>query len=140
MNATQKIKREILQEAQKHNPEEFDFGDLLTGDLVDRAYEALQDADAHWDFESEFRCGQVETGLPCEWSRHYESKAVSRKLSDGSWVGWTYWYGGGKHGEPEAINWMEDAYDVECREEEQLVVVRTFTKSAEAVKREEGEK
>jgi hypothetical protein len=33
-------------------------------------------------------------------------------MLDGSWVGWTYWYGGGKHGEPGSIKWVEDAYDV----------------------------
>lgn len=24
---------------------------------------------------------------------------------DGTWVGWTYWYGGGKYAEPSAIPW-----------------------------------
>lgn len=38
---------------------------------------------------------------------------------------------GGKHGEPEAIDWIEHAYDVECKEEEKLVVVHTFTKKGE---------
>jgi len=58
--------------------------------------------------------------------RHYESKAVAMKMPDGSWIGWTYWYGGGKHGEPEAIDWMNEAYDVDCHEEEKVVVVQTF--------------
>ncbi len=128
MNATQKLKREILVQAQTDCPEQFQFGELNTGEQVDAAYETLVLADAHWDYESERRCGQVETGLPCESSRHYESKSVAAKLSDGSWVGWTYWYGGGKHGEPEAIEWLAYAYDLECVEEEKVVLVRTFTK------------
>jgi hypothetical protein len=37
------------------------------------------------------------------------------------------WFGGGKHGEPGAVEWMEDAYHLTCHEEEKLVVVRTFT-------------
>ena len=74
----------------------------------------------------------METGLKCEWSRHYESKAVAMKFPDGSWVGWTYWYGGGKHGEPSSIEWMDDAYDVDCHEEEKMVVVQTF-KAREAI-------
>lgn len=37
-------------------------------------------------------------------------------------------YGGGKHGEPEAIDWIEHAYNLDCIEEEKLVVVRTFSK------------
>lgn len=95
---------------------------------VDELYDALVEADAHWDGKSEVREGEVETCLKCKYSRHYESKAVAMKMPDGSWVGWTYWYGGGKHGEPEAIDWMEEAYDVDCHEEEKMVVVQTFSK------------
>ena len=101
-------------------------------DNVDEMYSELIEADGHWDAEAEVRGGDVETGLKCEWSRHYESKAVAMKFPDGSWVGWTYWYGGGKHGEPSSIEWMDDAYDVDCHEEEKMVVVQTF-KAREAI-------
>jgi len=94
---------------------------------VDELYSALVEAQEHYDGASEVRSCGVDTGLPCEWSRHYESKAVAMKMPDGSWVGWTYWYGGGKHGEPEAIDWMDEAYEVDCTEEEKVVTVRTFT-------------
>jgi hypothetical protein len=76
----------------------------------------------------EFRCSGIETNLQRRDSRYYESESVAAQVLDGSWVGWTYWYGGGKHGEPEAVEWLEDAYNLECQEEEQVVVVRTFTK------------
>lgn len=56
------------------------------------------------------------------------SCATAAKMPDGSWVGWTYWYGGGKHGEPEAIDWMEDAYNVEVVEEIKMVTVQTFSR------------
>ncbi len=95
---------------------------------VDESYAALVENGEHWDAKSEIRCGDVETGLECDYSRHYESKAVAMEMPDGSWVGWTYWYGGSKHGEPEAIQWMEDAYEVNCSEEEKMVVVRTFNR------------
>lgn len=49
-------------------------------------------------------------------------------MTDGSWVGWVYWYGGGKHGDPEDIEWMKDAYDLELTETEKLVVVQEFKK------------
>lgn len=94
---------------------------------VDELYDKLVDEGRHWDAKSEVRCGQEETDIPCNWSRHYESKSVAMKMPDGSWVGWTYWYGGGKHGEPEAIDWMNDAYDINCTEEDKTVVVRTFS-------------
>ena len=67
---------------------------------------------------------------PSEYDRHYETKTVATQMDDGSWVGWVYWYGGGKYGEPEAIEWIEDAYDLDCVEEEKVVVVRTFAKKA----------
>lgn len=98
----------------------------ITKENVDDLYEAF--CDDIQDIKYEFREGEVETKLPCDYSRHYESKSVAAKIPDGSWVGWTYWYGGGKHGEPEAIDWMEDAYDLDVVEEEKLVIVRTFTK------------
>lgn len=93
---------------------------------IDQLYQELVDSGENWDAEEEIRGGIVETGLDCEWSRHYESKAVAMQMPDGSWVGWVYWYGGGKHGDPGSVDWMGDAYEIECQEEEKLVVVRTF--------------
>ena len=94
---------------------------FYTESQVTAAWDAVED----WrgDYVQDFRGGDAETDLDCEWSRHYESKGVAAEMWDGSWVGWTYWYGGGKHGEPEAIDWMEDAYEVEMREETQVVKV-----------------
>jgi hypothetical protein len=95
---------------------------------VDDLYEKLCNEDLHWDAKNEIRSGELETGLSCEVSRHYEAKAVAMKFPDGSWVGWTYWYGGGKHANPEVIDWVDDAYELECTEEEKVVVVRSFVK------------
>lgn len=100
----------------------------ITAETVDAQYDELVELDLHWDYEIEFRCGQVETKLPCEYSRHYEAKSVARKMSDDTWIGWTYWYGGGKHGNPESVEWMEDAYELELTEIEKMVVVQEFKK------------
>jgi hypothetical protein len=51
------------------------------------------------------------------------------QMPDGTWVGWTYWYGGGKHGEPSAMPWIEDAYNLDCKEERVMMTKRTFTKA-----------
>ncbi|MBH2948314.1 hypothetical protein I5Q45_04270 [Serratia marcescens] len=102
----------------------------MTGDMVDAAYDAAVEEDRHYDAEYQTREGQVETGLDCPLSRHYEAKAVAAKAPNGLWIGWTYWFGGGKHSEPEAIPWMQHAYFLECAEEEKVVTVRTFTKVA----------
>lgn len=130
MTPEQAIKLHILKEAMSLNPD-MKWNGELSAETIDLAYEAvLVDEDAHWDFESEFRGSGEETKLKCEYSRHFEAKAVARKLSDGQWVGWTYWYGGGKHADPGGIDWMSNAYFLDVTEEEKLVTVRTFKKSS----------
>ena len=128
MTPRNKIRRAILRRAIANNDYEWD-GPLDTdGDVAD-AYDHFTGLDAHWDYESGFREGEVETKLPSlHFSRHYEAKEVAAKMADGSWVGWTYWHGGGKHGEPGAIDWMKDAYDLTCVETQELVTVRKFEK------------
>lgn len=128
MTPTQKIKREILIQAGKCEDLADIVKDGITEENIDSLYSELIERDAHWDFESEFRYGEVETNLPGEYSRHYESKSVAAKCCDGTWVGWTYWYGGGKHGNPGEIEWMNDAYDLDCKEEWKVVLVREFRK------------
>jgi hypothetical protein len=104
--------------------------DGITVENVDALYAETEEADEDGmqDARNEVRSSGIETGLPAPFSRHYEGDEVATKAPDGSWVGWTHWHGGGKHGEPEAIDWMEDAYDLTCVEEEKMTVVRTFAK------------
>lgn len=99
-----------------------------TGEEIDELFDDPELEDEIYETKYEIREGEVETDIPSEYSRHYESKSVATQAPNGQWVGWTYWYGGGKHGEPEAIDWMEYAYFLDVKEEEKLVVVRTFTK------------
>jgi hypothetical protein len=125
MTPEQKIKHLILIRYAELNKKP--APENVTAENIDELYDETNGDDYELqDAISDVRCSGEETGLSCDWSRHYESDAVAAKAPDGSWVGWTYWYGGGKHGEPEAIDWIEDAYDVTCTEEEKLVVVRTF--------------
>ena len=99
---------------------------------IDELYDDAENqaADYFYDAKYEIRRGEAETGLPAPDSRHYSCKSVAMQLPDGSWVGWPYWFGGGKHGEPYAIDWIEDAYDVTCVEETR--VVRVFSVAAYA--------
>jgi len=127
MNPEQRIKREIINQVIRDGDFTYD-GDITESNLEEIWDTLYEENDSLQDRISGFRSSGTETGLQCEYSRHYESDAVAVKLSDGTWVGWTYWYGGGKHGEPEAIEWMSDAYEVNCVEEEKLVMVQTFTK------------
>lgn len=97
--------------------------DSATPEAIEAAYFELLDTDDWHDVQEELRRGEVETGLSCDSSRHYSSKAVVAQMLDGSWVGWTYWFGGGKHGEPGSMPWMETAYSVIMREETRVVKV-----------------
>lgn len=125
-----KIKHLILirHEEFGDDPETVQFAKELDADGIEAQWEALSEEFEQQDAQNEVRYGEAETGLPCQSSRHYESKSVAAKYLDGSWVGWTYWYGGGKHGESEAVDWIEYAYDLDCTEEEKVVTVRTFTR------------
>jgi hypothetical protein len=104
---------------------------------VDDAWQSFRDEDCDadgpspWcaqDAISEFRSGLRNTEIEPPYSRHYEARSVAAKMFDGSYVGWTYFYGGGKYGDPESIDWMSDAYDLDHKAEEKLVTVHTFTK------------
>lgn len=126
MTPEQYIKKEMILDAIEVS------GFVVEGEInetnVDDIYNSFCEENYSYDCISEFRCSGIETHLDTPYSRHYESEAVARQMSDGKWVGWTYWYGGGKHAEPEAIDWMNEAYFLDCKEEEKMVIVRTFNK------------
>lgn len=125
MNAQQKLKHIILSLIATWDCEPLP---KVTAENIDDLYDEAE-SDQVYDAKSEIRSGEVETGLPTQSSRHYECEEVAAQAPDGSWVGWTYWHGGGKHGEPEAIDWMEHAYDLNVTEVEKMTIVRTFAKS-----------
>lgn len=130
MNASQKLKHLILLRSADFGAE-FPDGPI-SSDNIDAIYEkALENDDGSLqDARSEIRCSGQNTHLAAPSSRHYEGDAVATRYLDGSWVGWTYWHGGGKHSEPDAIEWIDDAYDVICVEEQKMTTVRTFSKVA----------
>ncbi len=125
MTAKQKVKALILMRYRQWG----NTVPALTKETIDATWQKLQEMDNVRDAMNDVRSGSDITGLPDrQWSRNYESDEVGAKLPDGSWVGWTHWHGGGKHGEPEAIDWISDAYDIACTEEQKMVTVRSFAK------------
>jgi hypothetical protein len=126
MNAQQKLKYLILVrhlEMGFYDPE-YKLEDL-TAESIDEIFE--ENEDDLGDAKEEIRCAGHETDIPSDWSRHYECESRGAQLPDGSWVGWNYWFGGGKHGEPAAMPWIETAYDIECVGE-RTIIVREFAK------------
>ena len=99
-----------------------------TPEQVELAYDLAVEKRIHWDFEHEVRDSGMETNLPeAPFSRDYETE-IRAQCIDGQWIAYPYYYGGGKHGRPECIPWIDKAYFVECKEEQKVVTVRTFTK------------
>lgn len=99
------------------------FNEEELDDLWDRTCDSNDDD--IYDELYQFRSDGEETNLPAPSSCHYEADQVACQTPFG-WVSWTYWYGN-----PEEIDWIEDAFYVDCFEEEKLVIVREFRKVAE---------
>lgn len=126
MTPKQAIREDILCQAIE-NGDIVDPKTFLSEDNIDRLYEELLAKEGlHWEYESDFRYSGEDTDLPCFGNQHYEAKYVAARLKDGRWIGWTFWYGGGKHSDPGSIPWMEDASFLRCTEEEIVITQRTF--------------
>lgn len=80
----------------------------------------------------DFRSSGVEINVsPEKHSRHYEVDYVATEI-DGVWIGWHYWHGGGKHGEPESIDWIESSDILDLVSEKQVVTtIREFKRKEE---------
>lgn len=89
----------------------------ITAKYIDELFEASKD---ELEMEEE-RGAEYETSLRAPYNRNYECCIRAREAPDGSWIAWPYWYGGGKHGCPEAIPWIEDAFEIESWTEIQIV-------------------
>ena len=133
MNAQQKVKHLILIAAASMENTELPE---INKDTIDDIYDGCEgdegavNEDSIQDAMGECREGQIETKLETQYSRHYECEEVAAKYLDGSYIGWTYWHGGGKHGEPEAIDWVSEAYDLTMTSETKTVEVMKFSKAS----------
>lgn len=130
MTAVQKLKREIIIASGEYDGVGLD---MSTGDLVEAIWnrieqymEANDTSLFDCDTTQELRSGKVDTGITPPSSRHYESRSVGMQCCDATWIGWTYWYGGGKYGEPSQMPWIESAYDLDCEEKEVTLIQRAF--------------
>ncbi|CAH9014380.1 conserved hypothetical protein [Vibrio phage 249E41-1] len=96
-------------------PDEFLEGDYLEDKMSDALYEIRY-------------TGEEISLSPKNYSRHYEVDCVVSKFDD-VWIAWDYYYGGGKHADPDAIEWISDAEILNLDKEEEVVtVVRTFSR------------
>ena len=112
MSAPQLIKLAIIDLA--IDWEQLDATDDISADTIDELYDEYKDRSLLDDCDNETRVAGVETNLPCKMSRHYDSESVAINVR-GVWVGFTEWSGGGKYGEPGAIDWIDHAYFVDAK-------------------------
>jgi len=128
MTPQYKLKQYILTKCKKSEPELLNFNILDSEKEIDKYWNIFYAEDIYCDYLEEFRAGEYKTDIQAEYSRHYESYSVATQMLDGNWIGWTYWFGGGKYGEPEAIEWIEHAYELEHLQEEKMVIIHSFKK------------
>jgi hypothetical protein len=120
----------VIGEMIESNPEQF-AGKTVEG--VKEEIEEGEDEDVlHYFNEAlgEFRCCGDQSFIKSnKCSRYYDNYEVARILDingEKIAVGWTYWFGGGKYGEPESVDWLDDAYFCDYTQETRIVDV--FTK------------
>lgn len=131
LTAEQKVKHLIMTRAIDMGYFDYNLSDITEENLEEVWGIGSEDCSLQ-DAMYEVRCGDRETNIPCDGGRHYEAKSVAAYCEwDNSWVGWTHYYGGGKHSDPDSIDWIPYAYDLDCVEEQKMVTVRTFTKKGE---------
>ncbi len=105
--------------------------DIATPDALDELYdsEEANDDGTFQDARNERRWGIEAEGIDTPCSRNYEIDAHAAELPDGSWVGWWHLHGGGKHSEPEAYDWVSEAFDLNHTAEVVTVTKHTFKKA-----------
>jgi hypothetical protein len=119
--AEQEILNQIYKNIKKVEP---DFPYAEGAELTDEQLEEYEDYIQN--YTEEFRQSGEDSGIKSEnWSRHYECDEVAKVIDNGIAVGWTYWHGGGKHGEPSAIDWIDSAYFVNVAQETKVVNIYT---------------
>lgn len=101
------------------------FKALKLPEQLDEAWNLAQEWDGWQDLREDFRNQGTRTELQTPWSRHYDCEMHVVQCPDGTWVAFPYWYGGGKHGEPQAIEWItaDEIREVSMREETRVVRV-----------------
>jgi hypothetical protein len=117
MTPTQKLELTIAINTAKYvDISESDIDTMIVQEgEINFIYYIQEEYHSEWEsFKDEIRHGTYNLhDFPSPYSRHLECKQVAAKMYDGSFVAWNYWYGGGKHTEPEYAEWIDSAYDVE---------------------------
>ena len=112
-----------------------EFDDEKIEELYDSTnlYSWIGDSDIVREVIHEFRESGEEIDDKVQQDRYYCYQDVARKItgSDELYLGWTYYFGGGKHAQPAEVEWMEDCYLLKCRKVEETRIVKVYEKVEE---------
>lgn len=121
------LKKYIIEYAKKHHF--LHEGPLKTEDQIDAAMYSMHNQ-IGCDAQQDIMEGEWKTNITPEFSRHCETESVAVKDNYGNYIGFTRYYGGGKHFEEYA--WydtsIKGAYYLNCEEKEVLTIQRTWSK------------
>lgn len=102
---------------------------LDTEKQIDKAFLYMLDQ-IGCDAMQDKMCGQWKTNVSPDFSRHCETESVAVKDNCDNYIGFTRYYGGGKHFDE--YSWydlsVENAYYLACEEKEVLTIQRTWAK------------
>jgi hypothetical protein len=102
---------------------------IPTSEEIESLFLELSKDDEHGVI-SDFREGQCRTNIEPFFLRNYETESVAAQMFDGSWVGWTFVSGGGKHSDPESYDWITGSYELQIvSETERTIVDRVFSRT-----------
>lgn len=130
LTAPQKCKYLVLVTLNRWRKNE--MPEFESGEELDALYKHEEENDDGYfqDARNESRNGTEASDIAVtEHCRHYEIDAHVSELPDGSWVGWWHFYGGGKHGEPDAYDWVGNSFDVKHTSEVVTVTKHHFSKA-----------
>lgn len=82
------------------------------------------------DVVSNFRDSGTNIYDKVDEDRYFCYQQLGNKITglDDLYLGWTYAFGGGKYGEPESVEWMEDCYLLKCKEVEEKRIIKVYEK------------
>lgn len=125
--AQQLLRKAVLEKAMQFGNIKAERLSLFEPNEIDELYESYDRWGELADPWNEIRYSGVSCDLPATtWSRHYEVDSKAIKIDD-IWVQFDYYYGGGKHSEPEDFDYIHHAKIVDCEETQVTVTQYNFS-------------
>lgn len=124
------LQKYIVEYANKKAYSDYNYdGPLNTEEEIDEAMVDMREK-IGYDAQQDIMEGEWQTNIEPEFSRHCETESVAVKDNYGNYIGFTRYFGGGKHFEESS--WYDqsiaDSYYLTCQEKKVFAVQRTWAK------------